>query len=191
MNHWIVLPALKPALSFPFPQLLEIWSELKQRGFVFFSSHDREAHSHTMQIAAQCTRSTVFYWNESHLLPTETQKQVPHKVTTLLRKKAHLFSLQGCEILWNWINAYLHYCLWCSGVWSHLAKGLLPSCVHLLLPGDCVVDAKQRRWLWGPSYQALDVWAAGMMELRQSELWLPYVVAVAYEAINTLRPHRG
>lgn len=55
----------------------------------------------------------------------------------LLWKKAHLFSLQGCKILWNWINACLHHCLWCSRVWSYLAKALLPLCIHLLLPGDC------------------------------------------------------
>lgn len=69
MNHWIVLPALKPALSFPFPQLLEIWSELKQRGFVFFSSHDREAHVCTQLTPRRLQRNAhaVLYFTETRV----------------------------------------------------------------------------------------------------------------------------
>lgn len=54
----------------------------------------------------------------------------------LLRKRAHLFSLPSCEILWNWINTALYYCLWVpvfEVIWQK--DCYLPSCICLLLPG--------------------------------------------------------
>lgn len=150
MNQWIVLPALKPALCFPFLQVLEIWWELSWGGLFSFPTIEKHtcAHrSHHVQRASAMQAQYCVLMKWIMFSPCSHRSKCPTRWLHSFWKRAYLFSLQSCEMLWNWASAYRHHWLWCSRVWSYLSKGPLPSRICLLLTGDQAVDAKQRRWL--------------------------------------------